>query len=76
MALTMSPCSYDVSLDEAVDQVTFWRMVQAAAAAPAPAPAAAAAAAAGFKIDFGRSLMGRVSGVLHSLGVSLGSQVH
>jgi len=72
MALTMSPCSYDVSLDEAVDQVTFWRMVQAAAAAPA----AAAAAAAGFKIDFGRSLMGRVSGVLHSLGVSLGSQVH
>ncbi len=67
-----------MSCDEPVDQLKFWRMVQAAADGNAAADAAAAAAAAadGFKIEFGRSLMGRLSGVLHSLGVGLGAHVH
>ena len=47
-----------------------------ALAAAADGNAAADAAADGFKIEFGRSLMGRLSGVLHSLGVGLGAHVH
>ena len=61
-----------MSCDEPVDQLKFWRMVQAAA----DGNSAADAAADGFKIEFGRSSMGRLSGVLHSLGVGLGAHVH
>ncbi len=64
--------TYDVSLDEPVSQVTFYRMVQAAvartrSASGDPAPA--------FRIDFGRSVLGRVSGVLYSIGTTLGAKV-
>ena len=64
--------THDVSLDEPVSQLTFYRMVQAAVArtrSPSRDPAAA------FRIDFGRSVLGRVSGVLYSIGTTLGAKV-
>ena len=64
--------THDVSLDEPVSQLTFYRMVQAAVArtrSPSRDPAAA------FRIDFGRSVLGRVGGVLYSIGTTLGAKV-
>jgi hypothetical protein len=60
--------TYDVSLDEPVSQLTFYRMVQAAVAR-------ANVSAPQFKIEYGKSVLGRVSGVLYSVGVALGAKV-
>ena len=69
-----SMLTLDVSLDEPVSQLTFYRMVQAAAdKARCARPAAAAAAA--FKIDFGRGALGCVGGVLYTIGAALGAKV-
>jgi hypothetical protein len=60
--------TYDVSVDEPVSQLTFYRMVQAAVARRH-------GAAACFKIEFGRSLLGRVSAFLYTAAVGMGAKV-
>jgi hypothetical protein len=64
--------THDVSLDAPVSHVTFYRMVQAAVARTR---AASGDSAAAFRIDFGRSVLGRISGVLYSIGTTLGAKV-
>jgi hypothetical protein len=71
--------TYDVSLDEPVSQLTFYRMVQTVAnnarASRPPVLAASESDAAAFKIEFGRSALGRVCAALYMIGVALGAKV-
>jgi hypothetical protein len=64
--------THDVSLDEPISHLTFYRMVQAAMARASSSRADEAAA---FRIDFGRSILGRVGGMLYSLSTTLGAKV-
>jgi hypothetical protein len=67
--------TYDVSVDEPVSQLTFYRMVQAAANKARCARPAADPRAAAFDIGFGRSVLGRVCAVLYMIALALGAEV-
>jgi hypothetical protein len=66
--------THDVSLDEPVSQLCFYRMVQTAMG-QTDASTSSASSSAVFSIRLGRSALGWLGGVLYHMAVALGAKV-